>query len=68
MNAPWPRPIAINIPYTQSIFSANTDRSNMALQVASIGFYKAGKLLNRAKKELNRPKAKDIANVLIDIQ
>ena len=44
------KPMPTNTFYKQ--IRANTDRSNMALQVASIGFYKAGKLLNRAKKEL----------------
>ena len=51
--------------YKKKLYKANKllDKAMSASERRKIGYLK-----HRAKQELNRPKAKDIANVLIDIQ
>ena len=51
--------------YKKKLYKANRllDKVMSASERRKIGYLK-----HRAKQELNRPKAKDIANVLIDIQ
>jgi len=51
--------------YKKKLYKANRllDKVMSASERKKVGYLK-----HRAKQELNRPKAKDIANVLIDIQ
>ena len=51
--------------YKKKLYKANKllDKAMSASERKKVGYLK-----HRAKQELNRPKAKDIANVLIDIQ
>ena len=51
--------------YKKKLYKANRllDKVMSASERRKVGYLK-----HRAKQELNRPKAKDIANVLIDIQ